>query len=214
MYFFPIGCLLFAAFLFLLPVLLLLGFFHVITFGFESLGIPPSVTFLILLSILLGSSVNIPLVRKKKFYREKKGLFEMFQQPELKEEGVAINLGGAVIPALLSVYFLTEVPLYPTIIATVIIIVVSKYSARVIPGRGVTLPFFIPPLLSALLALLLAPEFAAPVAFVAGVLGTLIGADLLNLREAKKMGMVYIGGAGVFDGIFLVGIIAVILTSL
>ncbi len=138
----------------------------------------------------------------------------MFEKPTLKVEGIAINLGGAIIPVLLSAYFLTEVPLYPTIIATVVIIIISKYFARVIPGRGVTLPFFIPPLLSALLALLLVPEFAAPVAFIAGVLGTLIGADLLNLRKARKMGMVYIGGAGVFDGIFLVGIIAVLLTSL
>ena len=213
MIFFPVGCLLFAAFLFLLPVLLLLGFFQVITFGFESLGIPPGVTFFVLLAILLGSSVNIPLTKKKKFYREQKSLFDMFEQPGLKEEGVAINLGGAIIPILISIYFLTKVPLYPTIIATVIIIAISKYSANV-SERGVTLPFFIPPIASALLALLLVPEYAAPAAFIAGVLGTLIGADLLNLKEARKMGMVYIGGAGVFDGIFLVGIMAVILTSI
>lgn len=191
----------------------MLGFFHVITLGFTSLGIPPNVTFFVLLSILLGSSINIPLTKKKKFYRQS-GFSNMFNQPSLKEEGVAINLGGAVIPVLISAYFLTKVPLYPTIIATIVIIAISKYFARVVPKRGVSLPFFIPPIVSALLAFLLVPEFAAPVAFIAGVLGTLIGADLLNLREARKMGMVYIGGAGVFDGIFLVGIIAVILTSL
>jgi len=213
MIFFPVGCLLFAVFLFLLPILLMLGFFHVITFGFESLGISPELTFFILLSILLGSSINIPLTKKKKFYKKKKDLLDMFEQPRLKEEGIAINVGGAVIPILLSAYFLTKVPLYPTIIATVIIIAISNYSATV-SDRGVTLPFFIPPIFSALLAFLLAPEFAAPVAFVAGVLGTLIGADLLHLKEARKLGMVYIGGAGVFDGIFLVGIMAVILTSL
>ncbi|MEF8847329.1 MAG: DUF1614 domain-containing protein, partial [Candidatus Paceibacterota bacterium] len=186
---------------------------QVITFGFESLGIPPAVTFFVLLAILLGSSINIPLTKKKKFYQEQSGLFDMFERPTLKVEGVAINLGGAIIPLGISAYFLTKVPLYPTIIATVVIIAISKYSATV-SKRGVTLPFFIPPIVSALLALLLVPEYAAPVAFIAGVMGTLIGADLLNLREARKMGMVYIGGAGVFDGIFLVGIMAVILTSL
>lgn len=204
MFFFPVGCLLFALFLFLLPVLLILGFFHVVTFGFESLGLSPEVTFFVLLAILIGSSINIPLTKKKKFYREQ-SLFKMFERPQLKVEGVAINLGGAIIPTLLSAYFLTEVPFYPTIIATLVMILVSYFSARVVPGRGIALPFFIPPVFSALLALLLTPQFAAPVAFIAGVLGVLIGADLLHLKQAREMGMVYIGGAGVFDGIFLVG---------
>lgn len=43
-----------------------------------------------------------------------------------------------------------------------------------------------------------------------GVLGPLIGADLLHLRdiEAAESGVVSIGGAGTFDGIVLSGIIA------
>jgi len=43
-----------------------------------------------------------------------------------------------------------------------------------------------------------------------GVLGPLIGADLLHLRniEALETGIASIGGAGTFDGIFLSSIIA------
>ena len=93
-------------------------------------------------------------------------------------------------------------------------IVISKFLAKTIPGRGVLLPAFIPPIFSALLALILAPKFAAPTAFISGVFGTLIGADLLNLRKARKYGgFISIGGAGVFDGIFLVGIVSALLAG-
>jgi uncharacterized membrane protein len=57
---------------------------------------------------------------------------------------------------------------------------------------------------------------AAPLAYVSGSLGTLIGADLLNLPSLRSLGapVASIGGAGTFDGIFLTGIIAVLLASL
>jgi len=104
--------------------------------------------------------------------------------------------------------------LQPIFIATLLVIVVSKILARVIPGRGISLPALIPPIFAAIFAVILAPQFAAPCAFISGVLGTLIGADLLNLRRVQKQGgFVSIGGAGVFDGIFLVGIISALLTG-
>jgi len=212
MFFFPVGCLLFASFILLLPILFLLGVFHVITISFAELGISPELTFILLLSILVGSSINIPLTKRKQFYE--KSSFDFFRRPKLKQKGIAINLGGAIIPLGLSVYFFTQVPAWPAITAIVLMIIISKFSARVIPNKGITLPFFIPPIFSALFAIMLAPEFAAQIAFIAGALGVLIGADLLNLKRAKESGMVFIGGAGVFDGIFLVGIVAVLLTSL
>ena len=129
--------------------------------------------------------------------------------------GVAINVGGAVIPLCLSVYLATVVPsLWQVAVATGIMAAVSRSVARIVPGRGIVLPVFVPPVLSALLALLLAPGFAAPCAYVAGTVGTLVGADVLNLRRLRGFeGMVSLGGAGLFDGIFLVGIVAVLLTA-
>jgi uncharacterized membrane protein len=46
-------------------------------------------------------------------------------------------------------------------------------------------------------------------------LGTLIGADILNLKKIRNLGapVASIGGAGTFDGIFLTGILAVILSA-
>jgi uncharacterized membrane protein len=44
----------------------------------------------------------------------------------------------------------------------------------------------------------------------------LIGADLLNLGKVQGLGapVASIGGAGTFDGIFLIGILAVLIASL
>jgi uncharacterized membrane protein len=45
------------------------------------------------------------------------------------------------------------------------------------------------------------------------VLGTLIGADITNLHRIPRLGakIASIGGAGTFDGVFLSGILAVLL---
>jgi uncharacterized membrane protein len=91
---------------------------------------------------------------------------------------------------------------------------ISKFLARIVPGKGITVPVFAPPVLAALFALIFAPNFTSPAAFIIGTLGTLIGADLLNLKKAQKLSPVFlsIGGGGVFDGIFLVGIVSALLS--
>jgi uncharacterized membrane protein len=219
MFFLPIGCLIFLLFILFLPLLFILGYFHIITLGFEKLGISPEITLFLLLAILMGSAINIPLGRKKVFIKEQRIFFGLFRVRQPEVQGIAINLGGAIIPILLSFYFLylswqRGFDLKPILIATILMIIISKSLARVIPGVGISLPAFIPPIFSAIFALILAPNFAAPVAFVAGTLGVLIGADLLNLRRIQKSGgFVSIGGAGVFDGIFLVGIISALIAG-
>lgn len=219
MLFLPIGCLIFLFFILALPILFILGYFHIVTIGFEKLGISPEVTIFLLLAILIGSAINIPLGRKKVFIKEQRMFFGLFKVRQPEVQGIAINLGGAVIPILLSFYFIflswqAGFDLKSVLIATILMIILAKFLARVIPGRGISLPAFIPPIFSAIFALMLAPDFAAPVAFIAGTLGVLIGADLLNLKKVQKYGgFVSIGGAGVFDGIFLVGIISALLAG-
>jgi len=216
MFFFPIGCLVFILFIFLLPFLFILLFFNIVGFGFEKLGFSPETTLLILFLILVGSIINIPLTKQKKVWVERPYFLGIFKKERLESQGIKINLGGAIIPIFISVYFLTKIPLEPTIIAIVLITVISHHLAKIIPGQGIALPAFIPPIFSAFFALILAPQFAAPCAFVSGVLGTLIGADIANLRKIQKVspGTLSIGGAGVFDGIFLVGIVSVFLTAI
>jgi uncharacterized membrane protein len=96
------------------------------------------------------------------------------------------------------------------VIGTALVAVVVHQLAQVVPGVGIVVPILVPPLLAAGVALMLAYHRAPPVAYVSGTMGTLIGADLLNLGKVAHMGapMVSIGGAGTFDGVFLTGILA------
>lgn len=219
MIFIPIAFLIFLLFILFLPILLILVYFHIITLGFEKLGIPNSATIFLLFLILIGSVINIPLTKKRLVYVVRPRFFGLFKVPRVEVQGVAINLGGAVIPILISFYFLflgwrLAFDLRSIFIAVFLMIIVCKFLARVVPGVGITLPSFIPPIFSAIFALILVPSFAAPTAFVAGVWGTLIGADILNLPKIRKYGgYLSIGGVGVFDGIFLVGIVSALLAG-
>jgi uncharacterized membrane protein len=219
MLFLPIGCLIFILFILALPILFILGYLHIITVGFENLGISPELTLFLLLAILIGSAINIPLTRKKIIYKEESLFFGLWKTPKIEAQGVAINLGGAVIPLLLSFYFLylswqAGINLQTIITAFILMVVLTKFLSRIVPGRGISLPAFIPPVFSAIFALILAPDFPAVCAFISGTLGTLVGADILNLKQAQKQGgFISIGGAGIFDGIFLVGIISALLAG-
>ena len=84
------------------------------------------------------------------------------------------------------------------------------------PGLGIALPVFVPVMATAVIAVLLSRPHAAPLAYVGGSLGTLVGADLLNLDKVQGLGapVASIGGAGTFDGIFVTGILAVLIASL
>ena len=75
------------------------------------------------------------------------------------------------------------------------------------------MPVFIAPVTAALVALIISPDQSAPLAYICGTLGVLIGADLFRLKDIKQMAIpvAAIGGAGTFDGIFFTGIVAVLL---
>ena len=128
---------------------------------------------------------------------------------------IAVNVGGAVIPTIVSFYLLQSHPeqLLYALMGVAMTAIVVHLVARKVPGLGITTPAFVPPIAAALSAFLLTPSFPSVVAYVAGTLGTLIGADLSNLRDIPSLGapVASIGGAGTFDGVFLSGIIAVLL---
>ena len=129
---------------------------------------------------------------------------------------VAINVGGAVIPIMLSFYLLVRYDLWGLgAVATAIVGFVVHQMATPIPGVCISVPTIAPPLLAAVAALILSRRFAAPLAYIGGSLGVLIGADLTNLGELRRLGapVASIGGAGTYDGIFLTGVIAVLLAS-
>lgn len=200
----------------ILSLLFVLFLFNAIAISFTKLGLTPVQTFSIFFGTIIGGYINIPISRHRVIIADRRRLPIPFfyYPPRVAEQVIFINVGGAVIPILLSIYFLPKAPLIPTLVATVVVAVVARLLARVVPGVGITMPAFIPPVVAAILALLLAPKNnPAAVAYISGAIGTLVGADLLNLPKIRKMGAlaVSIGGAGVFDGIFLVGIIAALL---
>lgn len=214
----PMGCIaLILPLLIVLPLGLGLVFFNVITLSLENLGLSPQAAVALLIATLIGSLINIPVARHPVEYEEPRPSYSRFLYylpPKTREQVVAINLGGAVIPVGVSIYLAPMAPVWQTIVATIVVAAVAKLLSRPVPGVGIVMPGWVPPLVSAALALLLSRENPAPVAFIAGTVGTLVGADLLNWHSFKKLGsqMVSIGGAGIFDGIFLSGIVASLLT--
>ncbi|MFW6114894.1 MAG: DUF1614 domain-containing protein [Thermodesulfobacteriota bacterium] len=211
------GCLGLILLLFItLPVFFVLIFLNVVTISFSKLGLSPDAAVLLLFAILIGSMINIPISRRRIAYQAPRPTymhFFFYNPPPVTHQVITVNVGGAVVPVLFALYLLQLAPLLPTLIATGVMVIVTRWLSKPTPGVGIAMPFWIPPIFSALLALLLARSNPAPVAYISGVVGTLIGADLLNWSNFKKLGsqMLSIGGAGVFDGIFLTGIVAALI---
>jgi uncharacterized membrane protein len=204
-----------------LVILVALLELRVLRYAYEKLGINPRYVTALLLLSLLGAYVNIP-VAEIPGERVVPGHIEYiwgvgYVVPEVEERThtiIAVNLGGAIIPTFLSLYLMFKNALFlRSLLGTAIVAAVVHWLARPVQGVGITVPTFVPPLLAAGVALLLAWWSAAPLAYIIGSLGTLIGADLLNLGKVSGLGapVASIGGAGTFDGIFLTGILAVLL---
>jgi uncharacterized membrane protein len=220
MFYAPLIFLFMLAFFGLLVLLFLLITVGAISFAFDKMGLDPGVVFVLFLACLIGSYINIPVhrLRNEAVMMDQVVSFVgfRFRIPTMarRETVVAVNVGGAIIPCLIALYLLaaTSFP-FQALIGMVMVAVVSKLLARPVTGLGIAMPAFIPPIVAALVALILAPAQAPMVAYISGTFGVLIGADLLNLKNltALRAPVVSIGGAGTFDGIFLTGIIAVLL---
>ncbi|MEK7542106.1 MAG: DUF1614 domain-containing protein [Patescibacteria group bacterium] len=206
----------FIALIVAIPFLILFGLFHVATTGFEKLGLAPEAVLGVLLLMLVGSLINIPLGKRRFVEMEESHFFGLIRRKRLQQQGLSINVGGAVIPMLLVLYLLQKVPLQETLLASALMITICFLLARFVPGRGIAIPVLFPAFFATIFALVLAFDAAAPVAFISGVLGVLIGGDLLHLPRVLRegQGVMSIGGAGVFDGIFLVAIIAAFFAGL
>ncbi len=218
MYFLPISLAIFFLFLLLIPFII----FMLPAVTFAKLGLSPVAGLAFFWFSLVGSLINIPVYRKELNYYEgpddMNTLFNRFFGLRIpvfqKEQVIAVNFGGAVLPGILCLYLLSRVSIAPVFFATIVTTFFSYLLSKPVHGVGIVIPAFIPPIIAAVSALMFAAKGDAPaVAYIAGVTGTLIGADLLRLHQVKSYGVSFlsIGGAGVFDGIFIVGIISVLL---
>jgi uncharacterized membrane protein len=209
---------------------ILVGIFFIVlilrsvSYAYESLGVSHHAAMWLLFASLLGSFFNIPVAElpagQVMSNQQVVNFFGMqYEVPVVSHwQGtvLAVNVGGAIIPTLMSIYLLIRNQLWAKgLAATAIVAVIIHLLANPVPGLGIAVPVFVPVVATAIVAMLLSRQYAAPLAYIAGSLGTLIGADLTNLDKVGGLGapVASIGGAGTFDGIFLTGILAVLLAS-
>lgn len=193
----------------------------------QQLHLSPEMALNLTLAIVIGGLINIPvkrIVREAPVWSHPLAIFALDRTLprwliNRRETVIAVNVGGCLIPVGIAIYQLAHLaPLGPdalsaAALATAIVTFVSYIAATPVAGVGIVMPGFIAPITAALSAIILAPEYAPPVAFVAGVIGTLVGADFFHIGDFIKtpVGVASIGGAGTFDGIVLAGIIAAFL---
>jgi uncharacterized membrane protein len=201
----------------------------------QTLGIPQEYFWAVVLLSLMGSYVNLPIVvlesEQPVAYKEEVDAFGVtWMIPEVdagpRQTLIMINMGRGIIPALISLYLLVfsilaclPDPLMTYLKALVVLVVVTlstHQSAQIVEGLGITNPAWGPPTMTAFVVMLVnhlsSVTCPAQIAYVGGTLGALIGADLMNLHKIAGVGpVVSIGGAGTFDGVYITGIVSVLL---
>jgi uncharacterized membrane protein len=196
----------------------------ILRYAYMRLGVSSGAAILLLLASLIGSYINIPIVQLPEQHIVSGRHVEFFGMHYSVPVGfdwpgtvIAINVGGALIPTLVSLYLLAKNQVWGLgLIATACVAAVCHWLAQPVPGVGIAVPTFVPALTAAICALVLSRRYAAPLAYIGGSMGTLVGADLLNLGRIQGLGapVASIGGAGTFDGIFLTAILAVLIAGL
>jgi uncharacterized membrane protein len=213
----------FSILVFLAVALAILIQLRILRYAYMRLGVGPGAALLLLFGSLIGSYVNIPItvlpgppVRSGEIV-DFFGMRYVVPYVISPSTILAVNVGGAVIPTLMSTYLVIRYQFWlKAAIATAVIAFIIHWMATPVSGVGIAVPVFLPVVCAAVLALVLSREYAAPLAYIGGSMGTLIGADILNLDKIGSLGapVASIGGAGTFDGIFLTGILAVLLASI
>ncbi len=222
----PFGC---------LPLILLVGlaiFFPIfladaMAAAFAKLGLSPGLSLAVVIAMFVGGLFNIPLKRVPRVMSVDTaplGLYgagRIFPQwfHQSSSTVIAVNVGGCLIPCAIVAYELARIAAHGstalalTAAAVAINVGICYRLARPVPNVGIVLPALAPALAAAACGFMFMREFAPPIAFTAGVLGPLLGADLLNLRRMMHSGAgtASIGGAGTFDGIVLSGLVATLL---
>lgn len=193
----------------------------VIQIAYERLGISHRTVTALLLAMILGSYINLPIAEIPAQRIIENQVIRFWGIPYVVPQVVyhdrtiiAINVGGALIPLLVCIYLaLRTRALLKMALATALVSLVVYRFSQVVPGVGVAVPTLLPGILAATVAYLLDRRRSPMIAYVAGTLGCLLGADVFNLPIIHELRapVASIGGAGTFDGVFVSGVIAVLL---
>jgi uncharacterized membrane protein len=199
---------------------------HAVGYAFTLVGLDPAWASAVLVASLVGSFVDIPIARLRPRapqvrFRLVPWFGTVYIVPVAQRRiavTVSLNVGGAVVPTVVSGYVVARLGLWlPATVAVAVVAAVVHATARPVRGLGIEVPLLVPALVAALAAVVLRPDDGtAALAYVAGTIGTLVGGDLTHLRVVRDLdtSAVSIGGAGTFDGVFLSGVLAVLLGAL
>jgi uncharacterized membrane protein len=139
---------------------------------------------------------------------------------------VGISVGGALIPLFICARLLRSrrAGLSESAIGVIIVSTVTFFITRAEEGVGIVaeVPLaFAPAVAAGLFALStfwMNMDKAAPLAYVSGVIGTIVGADVFHLEEIlafeppeEGVSLLSIGGANIFDMVYITGIVAVVI---
>jgi uncharacterized membrane protein len=218
----PFSPLLFALFVTALVLLVVTIQIGAVSISFEKLGLSQSSAMLLLFSSLLGSAINVPLFTIRVAHPPERiapspfpGLLRPIMPPFTGRTLIAVNVGGCLIPLTFSLHLFTHADLETVhvLVAITVVTAVAYAISRPLAGIGIGMPIFIAPIAAAVTAVILDIAHSAPLAYICGTIGVIIGADLMRLPDIRKLGtpIASIGGAGTFDGIFITGIVAVLL---
>jgi len=191
--------------------------------AFHKLGLSTDSASLLLMVTLIGSMLNLPLFTVATDPNAQARRLHELPRVLLKRVKVipgrtliAVNVGGCVVPLAFSLYLMDFGHPDPlkVVAAAATVALVSYGVSFSVPRVGIAMPVLVAPLTAAIAALALDPAQAPVLAYIGGTLGVLIGADILRLKDIGRLGepVASIGGAGTFDGIFVTGIVAVLLT--
>lgn len=211
----------FIAILFVMFVILfILITINIFGMAFRKLGFPPEYSVYFLFLSLLGSYLNLPIkkVMSHAPLMHDKGIDFQWSGYSATSEierstSISVNLGGAIIPVVMSLFLSTLVNPVNVVIGILVMTVIVHKISKPIIGSGIAIHVVLPPLLAAAVALMISPQDAPLIAYISGTIGCLIGIDILNLKKLPDLGVpaVSIGRSGTFDAIFLTGIISVLL---
>jgi uncharacterized membrane protein len=144
----------------LFVALLVLIQIGVLRYAYTRLGISSGAALLLLFGSLIGSYFNIPIAylpEQRVLSQQEIDFFGMrYVVPfvtQWPETLIAVNVGGAVIPTLTSMYLLFKTRLWvEAAVATAVVAAVCYWLSRPMPGLGIAEPVFVPALTTAIVA--------------------------------------------------------------
>src|SRR2546428_5388927 len=181
-------------FLVLVVVLIVMVDVRLFAYAYRKIGVRPRYVFAVLVLSLVGSYINLPL-----YAVPVRGLVtpetvtisgRTYLVPPPIEAGasvVAINVGGALLPILLSLYLFFRLRMYVRMLVGVAVVALIVYRlASIVPGVGIAVPMLVPPLAAVAVSLVLAFRRAPPLAYCSGPVGTLHRAHVLDSRRHRE----------------------------